>query len=295
MTSGAQAGFDVDIGSLQAGNTISLTYTDTLTSTQHQITLMRVNDPAALPLSNTATNNPNDAVVGIDFSGSMASVILQINAALAASGMTASNPSGTTLRILDDGAANTVDVNAMSTTATATALTGGAALPFFTDGTTVYTGAIGSNGSQSVGLAGRIAVNQNLINDPSKIVDYTGSVASGDATRPNFLYDQMVNATLSYSPSAGIGTTGAPFSANVGTYLRQIIGVQGANAANADSLQQGQDVVLSSLQARYDNGSGVSIDREMSDLLALQNAYAANARVMSTIKDMLTSLMQLGL
>ena len=65
--------------------------------------------------------------------------------------------------------------------------------------------------------------------------------------------------------------------------------------ANADSLQQGQDVVLNSLQARYDSGSGVSIDQEMSDLLGLQNSYAANARVMSTIKDMLASLMQLGL
>jgi flagellar hook-associated protein 1 FlgK len=294
-TSGAQSGFDVDIGGLQTGNTVSITYTDTATNTQRQITLMRVDDPSALPLSNDATTNPNDTVVGIDFSGGMASVISQVNAALSATGMSASNPSGTTLRILDDGAANTVDVNAMSATSTATGLTGGVALPFFTDGTRSYTGAIGATGSQSVGFAGRIAVNQNLINDPSKLVDYTGSVAAGDTTRPNFLYDQMVNATLSYSPTAGIGTTGAPFSADAGTYLRQIISVQGANAANADSLQQGQDVVLSSLQARYDSGSGVSIDQEMSDLLGLQNAYAANARVMSTIKDMLTSLMQLGL
>jgi flagellar hook-associated protein 1 FlgK len=53
-------------------------------------------------------------------------------------------------------------------------------------------------------------------------------------------------------------------------------------------------VVLSSLQQRFDKGSGVNIDQEMSDLLALQNAYAANARVMSTIKDMLTSMMQMG-
>jgi flagellar hook-associated protein 1 FlgK len=295
VTSGAQAGFDVDIGGLQAGNTVSLTYTDTATNTQHQITLMRVDDPSALPLSNTATTNPNDTVVGIDFSGGMASVISQINATLSATGMTASNPSGTTLRVLDDGAANTVDVNAMSATSTATGLTGGVALPFFTNGTQIYTGAVTSSGSQSVGLAGRIVVNQSLINDPSKLVNYTGGVAAGDATRPNFLYDQMVNATLSYSPSAGIGTTGAPFSADAGTYLRQIISVQGANAANADSLQQGQDVVLNSLQARYDSGSGVSIDQEMSDLLGLQNSYAANARVMSTIKDMLASLMQLGL
>jgi flagellar hook-associated protein 1 FlgK len=294
VTSGAQSGFDVDIGALSAGNTVSITYTDTATNTQHQITLMRVNDPSVLPLADTATTNPNDTVVGIDFSGGMASVLSQINSALSATGMTASNPSGTTLRILDDGAANTVNVDALSATSTATGLTGSVALPFFTDGTGIYTGAITSAGAQSVGLAARIAVNQNLIDDPTKLVAYQSGVSSADGTRPNFIYDQIVNASLTYSPTAGIGTTGAPFSADAGTYLRQIISAQGAAAANANSLQQGQDVVLSSLQQRFDSGSGVSIDQEMSDLLALQNAYAANARVMSTIKDMLNSLMQLG-
>jgi flagellar hook-associated protein FlgK len=32
----------------------------------------------------------------------------------------------------------------------------------------------------------------------------------------------------------------------------------------------------------------------MSNLLSLQNAYSANARVMSTVKDMLTALMQIA-
>jgi len=38
--------------------------------------------------------------------------------------------------------------------------------------------------------------------------------------------------------------------------------------------------------------SGVNIDEEMAHLLALQNAYSANARVMSTVKDMYTALLQ---
>jgi flagellar hook-associated protein 1 FlgK len=37
----------------------------------------------------------------------------------------------------------------------------------------------------------------------------------------------------------------------------------------------------------------VNIDQEMANLLTLQNAYAANARVLSTVKDMLDLLMQL--
>jgi flagellar hook-associated protein 1 len=51
-------------------------------------------------------------------------------------------------------------------------------------------------------------------------------------------------------------------------------------------------VVLSTLQQKFNSQSGVNIDEEMAHLLSLQNAYAANARVMSTVKQMFDSLMQ---
>ena len=65
---------------------------------------------------------------------------------------------------------------------------------------------------------------------------------------------------------------------------------QAANAAT--NLQQGQDTVVSALQQRFNQQSGVNIDTEMSNLIALQNAYSANARVMSSIQSMMTALMQ---
>ena len=293
-TAGLQAGFDVDIGSLQNGNSISLTYTDNSGPTQHQVTFVRVDDAGALPLSNSATTNPNDTVVGIDFSGGIASVIAQINAALAGSNVTASNPAGTTLRFLDDGAPNLSDVNAVSTTTTATALTGGVELPFFVDGATPYTGAFTAAGAESVGLAGRIAVNQALADDPTQLTDYQAGTAASDATRPNFIYDQLVNTAHDYAASTGIGTAASPFSGTASTFLRQMISLQGEAASNANNLKQGQDVVLNALQQRFNSTSGVNVDQEMSNLLTLQNAYAANARVMSTIKDMLTALLQMG-
>lgn len=292
--SGAQSGFDIDIGSLSAGNSVSLTYTDNSTGTQHAVTFVRVDDPSVLPLSDSATTNPNDTVVGIDFSGGIAAAVSQINAALAGTGVSASNPSGSTLRLLDDGAANTADVNAVSSTVTATSLSGGVELPFFVDGATPYTGAITASGSQSVGLASRIAVNAALAADPTQLVAYQSGVASGDGTRPDFIYDQLANASHAYAPSSGIGTSAAPFSGTASAFLRQIVSQQGQAASNAANLKQGQDVVVSALQQRYDAASGVNIDQEMSNLLNLQNAYAANARVMSTVKDMLTELMQLG-
>ena len=57
-------------------------------------------------------------------------------------------------------------------------------------------------------------------------------------------------------------------------------------------LSEGQKVVLSTLQQKFTSTSGVNIDDEMAHLLALQNAYAANARVMGVVKEMYTALMQ---
>ena len=63
-----------------------------------------------------------------------------------------------------------------------------------------------------------------------------------------------------------------------------------ANAAT--NLQQGQDTVLTALQQRFNDQSGVNIDTEMSNLITLQNAYSANARVMSTVQQMMSALLQ---
>lgn len=295
VSAGAQNGFDVNVGALSAGNSVAIAYTDTATNTQHQLTLMRVDDPAALPLANTATTNPNDSVVGIDFSGGMASVVSQINAALAGTAMTASNPSGTTLEVLDDGAANTVKVNSVSATQTAASLTGSVQLPMFVDGGQPYSGTITSAGSESVGLAGRVSVNASLLANPSALVAYQAGTTSADSTRPNFIYNQMTTAALSFSPLSGVGSATAPYSGSLSAYLSQVTSMQSNSANNATSLQQGQDVVFSALQQRFSSTSGVNIDQEMSDLLNLQNAYAANARVMSTVSSMLTSLMQMGM
>jgi flagellar hook-associated protein 1 FlgK len=293
-TVGPQSGFDVDIGGLQAGNTVTVNYTDSLTNTPRTMTLVRVNDSSALPLSNNVTTTPNDKVVGIDFSGGMGSVLAQINSAIASTGMVASNPSGNVLRVLNDGAGNIVTVNSVSATATATSLSGGSSqLPFFADGSVPYTGALSALGSQSIGYAGRIAVNGALAADPSKLVVYASGVAAGDSTRPNFIQQQLTSSTQLFSPNTGIGTTSAPFSGSIPTFLRQVLSQQGEAANSANNLKQGQDVVLNSLQQRFNDSSGVNVDQEMTNLLTLQNSYAANARVLTAVNQMFQTLLQM--
>ena len=82
VTAGPQAGFDIDLGNLIDGNSVRVTYTDNLSGQQRTLTLMRVDDPDALPLSASVTTDPNDQVIGLDFSGGMASVVSQLSAAL---------------------------------------------------------------------------------------------------------------------------------------------------------------------------------------------------------------------
>ena len=293
-----QTGFDLDLTGLQSGNVVHVSYKDNTTGITHNLSIMRVDDPGVLPLSNTATIDPNDEVLGIDFSGGMASVVTQLNAALGGSSSASlqfSNPSGSMLRVLDDGAANRSDVTAASVTTTMSSLTSGnVQFALFTDSGTLFTGALSTTGAQQTGLAGRISVNNALLGDPSRTIIYSTNplTASGDTSRSDFILTQLTTASYRYSPKTGIGTTGTPFTGTLLNFAKQAISAQGEAASSAKQLADGQDVVLNTLQNKMNASSGVNIDEEMAHLLALQNAYSANARIMSTVKDMYAALLQ---
>jgi flagellar hook-associated protein 1 FlgK len=218
----------------------------------------------------------------------------QVAQALGGTGMVVSNPSGNILQVVDDGAGNICDVTSLTTTKTATTLSSGdVQVPFFTDGTSSYTGAITAQGAQSVGLAGRISVNSALLGDPSKLVAFATGTAVGDSTRPDFLFNQLTSGNMQFSADTGIGTAGQPYTGSISSFLRQVISTQGEAASAASNLKDGQDVVLNSLQQRFNDSSSVNVDQEMATLLTLQNAYAANARVLSTVKDMFDTLLKM--
>jgi flagellar hook-associated protein 1 FlgK len=286
---GPPAGFSVDTSSLLAGNTINLTYTNTATNTQQKVSIVNVTDPAALPLKNGANANP--LLVGINFSPPMTSVVSQLNSALGGSGLQFSL-SGSTLSVVGSGAAT---VNAASTTTTTSSLTSGnPQLPLFTDSNSLYTGQYTGSGSQMTGLAGRIAINPAVLANPSALSVYSTSpaTATGDNTRSDFLFSQLTTGTFNYSPQTGLGSAAQPFNGTISNYLQQFISQQGNASAQATQLQQGQDVVVSTLQQKFDSTSAVNIDTEMANLIQVQNTYAANAHIMSVVQSMMQSLLQ---
>jgi flagellar hook-associated protein 1 FlgK len=264
----------------------------------HNISIVRVDDPSVLPLPNSTTADSTDQVVGVNFAGgtlSTSSVISQLNTALGGTALQFSNPSGNTLQVLNN-VSGSITVNSLSQGATMSSLTSGnPALPIFMDGTNLYTGAITANGLQELGYAQRISVNNALLSNPGDLVTFSTSPATpaGDSTRPTFLANQMSQATYIYSPTTGIGSTSQPLSGTLSSYVGEVLTQQGQAASNASSLKSGQDIVVNGLQQRMNTTSGVNVDQEMTNLITLQNSYAANARVFSTVQQMFQTLLQM--
>ena len=296
---GTLSGFTLDLSNMLPGNSINLTYTNSA-GQQQAVQIVDVTDPKALPLPSPTGSNPQ--VIGINFNGSLgtngiSSVVSQLNAALGSSHLQFSSPSGNTLQIAANSADSTT-VNSASVTTTATALMSGIPqLAVFTDAGSPYTGAITGSGSELTGLAGRIEVNPALLANPSALTVYNNNptTPAGDNTRSNFLFSQLTTATSTYSPSSGLGSKTAPFTGTVGNFLQQFVSLQASTASQATNLQQGQAVVLSTLQQKFNSTSQVSIDSEMSNLIALQNSYSANAHCMSVVQSMMQTLMQVQL
>jgi len=287
-------GLSIDTTGLQRGNRISLSYVDN-NGVSHQATIIRVDDASQLPLPNTATGDPNDQVIGVSFANGTANAATAVQSALNSlgQGVTVSASSATPpTNELTFTAASPASVSTLSASVTNTQLQGqGAALPMFADSATgsPYTGSF-DGGSKRAGYAQRIEVNPALQKLPSALTDATGTSSSGDTTRINALVSQLSTQPINMSTQSGI-----PYSNNMtaGDYVKQVLQTQANTTNQLTTLSNSQSVVLSSVQSRFNQGASVNMDEELTNLTALQNVYAANAKVMTAVRDMFTVLMQM--
>lgn len=73
-------------------------------------------------------------------------------------------------------------------------------------------------------------------------------------------------------------------------YYKDLIGDVGVKSQHSQSMVKGQQTLISYLEERQESVSGVSIDEEVVNLVQFQKAYDANARVISTITEMLDTI-----
>lgn len=73
----------------------------------------------------------------------------------------------------------------------------------------------------------------------------------------------------------------------VSNFFKDTIDRLGVQAQEADRMVKNQEQLLSSINETRDSISGVSLDEEMANLIQFQHAYSANAKIISTVDELL--------
>ena len=147
--------------------------------------------------------------------------------------------------------------------------------------------------ANELGLSERLSINAAV--DPSaggaswRLRDGLGATVPGNVGDSSGL--QRLSGALSVLqvPSSGSVTTTARSAAGLAGDILSAVGVQ-RNILDGDATyaRTRQTSLMAELAA-----DGVDSDREMQKLLLIEQAYAANARVVATVQSMLDILMEI--
>lgn len=148
--------------------------------------------------------------------------------------------------------------------------------------------------SYIVGAASRISINARLDpaqgGDPSRLRDGIESTSAGNVANGTIitnLYNTLISSSrnpigVGDNESVSIADGMAAFTSNIGEQSLRYNAINSSVAARRD--------VLSNAEL---SASGVDTDQELQDLLIIEQAYAANARVIQTVGDMIDRLLQI--
>ena len=98
-----------------------------------------------------------------------------------------------------------------------------------------------------------------------------------------------------FNPSKGgatLSNNGMTISSNTSGmkldgYFKDVIDKLGVTSQEAERMVTNQDSLLASLEQSRDSVSGVSLDEEMANLVQFQHSYNANAKIISTVDELL--------
>lgn len=282
-------GFSIDLADVQQGNSFSFSYT--AGGIEQNVRVVRVDDPANLPMDFTGPDGAR--VIGLNFSGGIGAIATALDTALGPA-INVSNPSGTTLQIVDDGVGNTTDITSLTSRTTVTANQGaGLALSLFTDsGNLAFTNSLEGDG-QKIGFAGRIKVNAAIVVDNSLLVQFEAGGSLGNADRANYLLTQLEDVVFTSSDITSAETGSFRLSGSARHLIEQMLNFQGTGVSSAEALTKSGELAMEAINQRMDSEYNVNVDEEMARLMALQNAYAASARIISVVQELLDELLRM--
>ncbi|MBD8064270.1 flagellar hook-associated protein FlgK [Devosia sp. PTR5] len=209
-------------------------------------------------------------------------------------GLAIDSPGPGLLRVLDDGAGGIRDVTGLTSRATATGtLTGDKAMALFVDqGNSTFTDNLDTDPPQIVGFAARISINPAVLSDNRLLVQTEVSQTLGDASRPEYILAQLtsMNFVSGASPAENAGRF--QLNGTMEQIIGQVLNFQGTTIGAAATAADNRQLTLDTINTQMDEEYGVNMDEEMARLTQLQSAYAANARVVSVVKELLDTLFQ---
>lgn len=303
----------IDLTGIQAGNSLTIPVTAANGSVRN-VTLIASNK-ATTGIDPSLTDDGSGLAQTFDISGGPSTYASAIQTALAALNTRATaagiknvpnlTATGTGASVTVGPAAGSTDKVSAATagitqpTSPSDLTTGYPQIALFTDVSAappptpqLFTGSFDS-GAQLTGFAQRISINPALSGNTSALVASSATDPSASGGRAQAIFTALTSAQQTFSSSSGIGGVSAPYRASVVGFAQDVIASQGAASANAAAMDDTQQTALSTAQSRFSAGAGVNIDQEMSNLIALQTAYGANARVLTAARDMLNQLLQI--
>ncbi len=167
--------------------------------------------------------------------------------------------------------------------------------------------------AQVIGVNPAVAADPRLVRDGTQAV--AGSATGASAFTPNPAggpagFTTLISRVLGYAfgaqaqagvtqpavATAGLGAAGTialsyPAGATLGSFAANLVSAQSQSAADATNALDTAQALQGTLQAKLQSSTGVSVDAELSTMIALQNAYGANAKIITAMQSMWTDLL----
>ena len=277
------AGLDLDLANLRPGNDILFTYSEG--GVDKRVRIVNTTEPSDY------IDATGQRVIGMDLSVDSTSIATRLDAMFPGSVVISSTGPGN-LRIMDDGAAGTTDIKSGVVRTTSTGLQGdGLGFNLFVDqGKSAFTNNLDTDPPQKQGFAARISINPDVVADNRLLVQYEVGGTLGDADRADYVIDQLEKMTFVSGGDPAANTGRFQLTGNLSEVISQIVGFQGTKVNAAISQRDDRQLTLDTIVDQMESEYGVNVDEEMARLMELQNAYAANARVVSVVKELLDAL-----
>jgi flagellar hook-associated protein 1 FlgK len=146
-------------------------------------------------------------------------------------------------------------------------------------------------------LAAVLKVRDDIVDDPSLMsrgalqqdASLNWYVGSGDSSVVTALADKLASATA-FTATGNLPASSTSFS----DYAANILSQNASAASQVDSDHSFTQSLKSEIENRFGSESGVNTDEELSNMIVLQNAYAASGRIMTTVSQMFDVLISLG-